>query len=87
MVISGFDWDDQNVLHIERHQFSPEEVEEVFDGAYKVRRARQRLYIALGETLDGRLAFVVFRRLSKGVIRVVTARDMENNERRLYRRK
>lgn len=87
MVISGFDWDDQNVLHIERHQFSPEEVEEVFDGAYKVRRARQGLYIALGETLDGRLAFVVFRRLSKGVIRVVTARNMENNERRLYRRK
>jgi uncharacterized protein len=87
VVISGFDWDDQNVLHIERHQFSPEEVEEVFDGAYKVRRARQGLYIALGETLDGRLAFVVFRRLSKGVIRVVTARDMENNERRLYRRK
>jgi len=87
VVISGFDWDDQNVFHIERHQFSPEEVEEVFDGAYKVRRARQGLYIALGETLDGRLAFVVFRRLSKGVIRVVTARDMENNERRLYRRK
>jgi len=41
----------------------------------------------LGETLDGRLAFVVFRRLSKGVIRVVTARDMENGERRLFRRK
>ena len=83
----GFDWDDQNVLHIERHQFSPEEVEEVFGGDYKVRRTRQGLYIALGETLDGRLAFVVFRRLSKGVIRVVTARDMENNERRLFRRK
>jgi hypothetical protein len=53
VVISGFDWDDNNVLHIERHQFSPEEVEEVFDGDYKVRRARQGLYIALGETLDG----------------------------------
>jgi uncharacterized DUF497 family protein len=66
---------------------SPEEVEEVFGGGYKVRRTRQGLYIALGETLDGRLAFVVFRRLSKGVIRVVTARDMENNERRLFRRK
>ena len=54
---------------------------------YKVRRTRQGLYIALGETLDGRLAFVVFRRLSKGMIRVVTARDMENGERRLFRRK
>jgi uncharacterized DUF497 family protein len=87
VVVSGFDWDDDNVLHIERHQFTPGEVEEVFVGNCKVRRSRQKLYIALGETLDGRLAFVVFRRLSAGLIRVVTARDMENSERRLFRRK
>lgn len=87
MVISGFDWDDGNVRHIERHQFTPEEVEGVFAGDYQVRRTRQRLYIALGETLDGRLAFVVFRRLAAGLIRVVTARDMEAQERRLFRRK
>ena len=87
MVISGFDWDDDNVLHIERHKFSPDEVEEVFAGACKVRRGRQSLYIALGETLDGRLAFVVFRRMSGGLIRVVTARDMDDSERRLFRRK
>jgi hypothetical protein len=87
VVISGFDWDDDNILHIERHQFTPDEVEEVFVGEHKVRRTRQKLYIALGETLDGRLAFVVFRRLSAGLIRVVTARDMDDSERRLFRRK
>ena len=87
VVISGFEWDDDNVLHIERHQFTPDEVEEVFAGDYKVRRTRQKLYIALGETLDGRLAFVVYRRLSGGLIRVVTARDMDDSERRLFRRK
>ena len=87
MVITGFEWDEGNVLHIERHEFTPEEVEEVFVGDHKVRRARQGLYIALGETLDGRLAFVVFRRLPKGLIRAVTARDMEDRERRLFRRK
>ena len=87
MLISGFDWDDDNLLHIERHQFTPEEVEEVFAGDYKIRRTRQELYVALGETLDGRLAFVVFRRLPRGLIRVVTARDMEDSERRLFRRK
>jgi uncharacterized protein len=87
VVISGFDWDDGNVSHIERHQFTPEEVEEVFAGDYKVRRTRQKLYLALGETLDGRLAFIVFRRLSSGVVRVVTARDMDDRERRLFRRK
>lgn len=87
MVIAGFDWDDHNVRHIERHQFTPEEVEEVFAGDYKVRRTRQKLYIALGKSLDGRLSFVVFRRLSRGLVRVVTARDMDDSERRLFRRK
>jgi len=42
VVISGFDWDEDNILHIERHQFTPEEVEEVFDNDYKVRRTRQK---------------------------------------------
>lgn len=87
MVISGFQWDDENISHIERHAFTPEEVEEVFAGERKIRRARERRYIALGETLDGRLAFIVFQRLPGGLIRVVTARNMEADERRLFRRK
>jgi uncharacterized DUF497 family protein len=76
-----------NILYIARHEFSPEEVEEVFLGAHKVRRARQKLYIALGQTFDGRLALVVFHRLAGGLIRVITARDMDDAERRLFRRK
>jgi uncharacterized protein len=87
VVVSKFEWDDENIVHIGRHQFTPEEVEEVFIGDHKVRRAREKRYIALGETLDGRLAFVVFRRLPRGFIRVITARDMEDHERRLFRRK
>jgi hypothetical protein len=78
---------DDNIFPIERHEFTPEEVQEVFAGDYKIRRARQGRYIALGETLDGRLAFVVFRRLPEGLVRVITARNMEASERRLYRRK
>jgi uncharacterized DUF497 family protein len=74
-------------LHIGRHEITPEEVEEVFDGDYKVRRARQKLYAAYGETLDGRLLFVVFRRLPVGMIRVVTAREMDDRDRRVFRRK
>ena len=87
VVISGFEWDEDNILHVERHRFTPEEVEEVFAGDHRVRRTRQKLYIALGETLDGRLVLVVFRRLPGGLIRVITARDMDDSERRLFRRK
>jgi len=49
VVISGFEWDDDNTFHIERHEYTPEEVEEVFAGSHKVRRARQKRYIALGK--------------------------------------
>ncbi|MCU1235519.1 MAG: hypothetical protein JWP63_3486, partial [Candidatus Solibacter sp.] len=84
---AGFEWDDDNIFHIERHEFTPEEVEEVFAGDHKIWRTREKRYIALGETLDGRLAFVVFRRLPGGIVRVITARDMEAGERRLFRRK
>ena len=87
MVVSGFEWDDDNIFHIARHEFTPEEVEEVFAGDHKVRRTRQQRYIALGATLDGRLTFVVFRRLPGGPVRVITARDMDTSERRLFRRK
>jgi uncharacterized DUF497 family protein len=87
VLVSGFESDDDNVFYIERHAFTPIEVEEVFGGNRKVGRTRQEWYIALGETLDGRLAFVVFRRLPGGLVRVTTARDMEANERRLFRRK
>ena len=69
VVVTGFEWDDDNILHIARHQFSPNEVEEVFAGEHKVGRTREKRYIALGETLDGRLAFVVFRRAPGGLIR------------------
>ena len=62
MVISGFEWDDDNIFHVEAHEFTPEEVEEVFAGDHKIRRTRQKRYIALGETLDGRLAFVIEER-------------------------
>jgi len=53
VVISGFDWDDDNVRHVERQHYTPDEVEEVFAGDYKIRRTRQKLYVGSGETPDG----------------------------------
>ena len=87
MDAASFDWDEANIEHIAQHQFKPEEVEEVFENPHKVRRGSQGRYLAYGETLDGRLALVVFERLPGNLTRVVTARDMNAKERRLYRRK
>jgi hypothetical protein len=65
----------------------PAEAEEVFLGRLYVRRTRLGRYLVLGRAGTGRLLFVIVERKPGGVIRVVTARDMDASERRLYERR
>ncbi len=51
-----------------------------------VRRDKQGLYKLFSQTEAGRYLLVVLVNLSRGNWKVVTARDMTHNERRLYRR-
>ena len=82
-----FDWDDGNVEHIARHHVSPEEAEEVFRSRFHLLHTRLGRYVALGQTEEGRYLFCAFERKGPGRVRVVTARDMEPWERKLYKRK
>ncbi len=82
----SFEWDEANVAHIALHRFSPEEVEEVFAEGCEIRRTREGLYAAYGRTSGGRMTLVVFRRRGGRHIRVITAREMSEKERRQYRR-
>ena len=52
-----------------------------------VRRGREGLYYVLGRTDAGRYLLAVVRDLGAGRARLVTARDMDPAERRLYRRR
>jgi uncharacterized DUF497 family protein len=51
-----------------------------------VRRGRDGLYKVFGQTQSGRYLLVVLADGGSGVCRVVTAREMTDSERRLYRR-
>lgn len=91
--LSRLVWTDENIEHIARHQVTPEEVEEVCfsEQAPLVRRGRgsqrrgsRRLYYILGQTESGRYLFIVLRLLEKGDGWVVTARDMDSSERKMY---
>ena len=83
--ISRFEWDKWNAGHIEeRHGLTPEEVEGVFSGRPVVRRVRGGRFAAYGQTEGGRYLTVIFQIKPGGVIRVVTARDMNRWERRYY---
>lgn len=89
--IEGFDWDnpedsDGNVAHIARHEIIPEEIEEIFEEDLIVRRGRKGYRLAYGQTYAGRYLLVVFILKSGNILRVVTAREMDEMEKRYYRR-
>lgn len=86
----GFDWDEGNVSkNWERHRVTPEEAEDAFFHdplvvrRYASHRAGERRYYALGQTAVGRRLFVVFT-VRRNLIRVISARDMNRNEARVY---
>jgi len=86
--IARFEWDARNVGHIEaKHGVRPEEVEGVFRGGPLLRRAREGRMTAPGRTDTGRYLFVVFKVRPGNVVRVITAGDMTDAERRYYRRR
>lgn len=86
-----FDWNEGNLDHIAMHGISAEEAEEALHDPWRlpapvyqvegeVRRG------ALGATTVGRLLFVVFTRRGD-LIRVITARNATERERRRYARR
>jgi len=87
MHVDSFEWDENNIEHVARHHVTPDEVEEVFWLRHVLRRSRDGLYLALGQAVSGRYLFVVFKPVTPlGRVRIITARDMEPPERRLFKK-
>lgn len=87
---TGFDWDDANIhKNWERHAVTPEEAEDIFFHTPLVVRSdvrhskKEKRYYALGETGARRRLFVVLT-VRRNLIRVISARDMNRNERERY---
>lgn len=88
MRVDSFEWDVGNNGHIARHRVTQDEAEEVFDARPYMMRSRDGRYVAIGQTASGRYLFCVFERTAQaGQIRIITARDAERSERRLFKRK
>ncbi|MBU0566838.1 BrnT family toxin [bacterium] len=87
MRIRDFEWDDGNILHLELiHGIQLYEAEEAIVHKPLFRKVKKAKYAAFGYTLDGRYLVLVFQKKSKGKIRVVTGWDMDEKERRYYKR-
>ncbi|HTX75965.1 MAG TPA: BrnT family toxin [Terracidiphilus sp.] len=83
-----FDWDDENIGHIAKHQVTPEEVEQVLindplDVHFDPDVNGEERWTYLGETNAGRILNAVIT-IRGDKIRVVTAYEAERTDRLLY---
>lgn len=86
MKIHSFEWDEGNEEHSTRHGISREEIEEVIVDAIVVRKGKSGVYLAYGQTMDGRYTLAVFQHKGQGVVRPITARPLTQKEKKMLRR-
>jgi len=90
--IAGFEWDDGNRRKsADKHDVSPAEAENLFFNdpliiaEDKKHSGGEQRFNALGQTAQGRLLHVTFTlRQNETLIRVISARDMNRKERKVY---
>lgn len=87
MLINNLIWDEWNIEHIARHGVDPEEVEQTCNSRHLIRRGKQGTYTLTGQTKDGRYLTIILAPRGKGSFYPVTARDSDNKERKLFKKK
>jgi len=87
MRIDDLEWTLERVDHIALHGVTPDEVEEVMSSAPVFKRGRGGIFEAWGQTESGRYLLVIFRYLGDNRAWPITARDMDENEKRFFRKK
>lgn len=88
---TGFEWDNNNADKIWlKHKVSPSECEQIFFNLPLVvdddvrHSGQEKRFFALGQTEAERFLFVVFT-VRGNSIRIISARDMNRKERRVYK--
>jgi uncharacterized protein len=85
LIFNAFDWDDVNIDHVLRHNVSPDEVEEACINKPYVRRTTEDRYLVYGAADSGRYLFIVGMSKGRGIFRTITARDMTEREKSMYK--
>jgi uncharacterized DUF497 family protein len=88
--ISFVQWEDRSIEHIARHGIMPKEVEEACFNEYDspfIRSGRENLHYVFGKTYSGRFLFVVVKFIKNGRVNVITARDMNEWERKYFNKR
>lgn len=87
-VVKGFEWDKGNAdKNFIKHNVTTMEAEEVFFTSPVILKVQDNLYYIYSRTLEGRYLFSVFLVKPDRIIRIISIRDMDEKEKRFYKRK
>ncbi|MBU2573372.1 MAG: BrnT family toxin [Elusimicrobia bacterium] len=86
MRFLDYEWDEVNTSHIARHHVKPFEVEETCFNNPFVLKGPEEKYFVFGKTDAGRCLFVVIVPKEGGKIRPITAREMNQVEKKRYKK-
>ena len=91
--VTGFEWDSGNRnKNLARHQVTTQECEEVFFNQNRktqidaLHSKNEERYILIGNTKRSRLLYIIFT-VRKEKVRIISARDINKKERKLYEEK
>ncbi len=83
-----FIWDDDNIEHIARHSVEPYEAEEAITDPKRIRFDAHSGYKGIiGQSIDGSRLVAIFVIKVGDKFRVITARDANEKERKMYNRR
>jgi uncharacterized DUF497 family protein len=89
-TISSIRWTEQSVDHVAKHGILPKEIEEAcFNETISpyIRSGKDNLHYVFGRTDAGRFVFVVVKQERPGQVGIVTARDMNDWEKKYFMRR
>lgn len=87
MRVDELIFNEKNIEHIARHNVLPDEVRQIIEGETLFLNAKFNRIMAIGVTKKRRSLAVILERVKGHTYFVVTARDADRKERKMYREK
>ncbi len=82
LKINSLIWNSWNTLHLQKHEVTPVEVEEVCRGIYQHQPTYGERVLIIGKTQNNRLLTIILAREENNRYFVVTAHDSSKKERK-----
>jgi len=84
IVIRRLIWDSWNIAHIDRHDVTPDEVEDVCHGDYITSQTYKGRIRVVGPTSTGRMLAIILAPCERGTYYAVTAHNANTGEQQRY---